>query len=148
MKSEASRPNVSLLSVWWRLWSDTLWETLIRLWLHSSSFYLQIAVVEISLQFCGYVDVVSPCSHRICMFLRRKREKLMWMAGQCGYVCGVHLLFFMTMFSTLGIEIAGGQIAAVRWSVWVYHAGEGSSTMLLFYKSSRLAMMVVWTMIM
>jgi hypothetical protein len=48
------------------------------------------------------------------MFLRRKREKLMWMAGQCGYVCGVHLLFFMTMFSTLGIEIAGGQIAAVR----------------------------------
>jgi hypothetical protein len=36
---------------WWRSWFDTLWTTLIRLWLNSSSCYLQIVVVEISLQF-------------------------------------------------------------------------------------------------
>jgi hypothetical protein len=35
--------------LWWRWWSDTLWATLIRLWLHFLSCYLQ-NVVEISLQ--------------------------------------------------------------------------------------------------
>jgi hypothetical protein len=80
-----------------------------------SSFYLQIAVVEISLQFCGYVDVISPCSHQVCMFLRQKREKLMWMAGQCGIrLCGVDLFFFITMFVTLGMEIAGGQSCQMK----------------------------------
>jgi hypothetical protein len=29
---------------WWRWWSDTLWATLIKLWLHSLSCYLQIDV--------------------------------------------------------------------------------------------------------
>ncbi len=42
---------------WWSWWSDTLWETLIRLWLHSLSCYLQIIIVEISLQFYKYICV-------------------------------------------------------------------------------------------
>ncbi len=36
---------------WWRWWSDTLWMTLIRLWLHLLLCYVWIVVVEISLQF-------------------------------------------------------------------------------------------------
>jgi hypothetical protein len=34
----------------WSWWCDTLWVTLIRLWLCSLSCYLQIVVVEVSLQ--------------------------------------------------------------------------------------------------
>jgi len=37
--------------LWWTWWSDTLWATLIRSWLHPLSCYPQIAFVEISLQF-------------------------------------------------------------------------------------------------
>jgi hypothetical protein len=33
--------------LWWRWWSDALWATLIRLWLHLLSCYLQIVVLEI-----------------------------------------------------------------------------------------------------
>ncbi len=41
--------------LWWRWWSDTLWATLIRLWLHSLLCCHQIVVVEICLQFCRYM---------------------------------------------------------------------------------------------
>jgi len=69
--------------------------------------------VEISLQFCGYVEVVSPGSHQVCMFLMQKREKLMWMAGQCGIrLCGIDLYFFITMFITLELKLQVGK--AVR----------------------------------
>ncbi len=40
----------------WRWWSDTLWVTLIRLWLHPLLFHHQIVVVEISLQFHTWTD--------------------------------------------------------------------------------------------
>jgi hypothetical protein len=43
----------------WRWWSDTLWVTLIRLWLHPLLFHHQIVVVEISLQFHTYEQILS-----------------------------------------------------------------------------------------
>jgi hypothetical protein len=38
-----------------RWWSDTLWATLMRLWLHSLLCYLQIVVAENFLQFHGCI---------------------------------------------------------------------------------------------
>jgi len=50
MKSVDSHGSLSMLfAIKW--WSDTLWATLIRLWLHSLSCYFQIVIGEISLQF-------------------------------------------------------------------------------------------------
>ncbi len=55
MKSVGSHGISSLLFITSsRWWSDTLWVTLIRLWLHWLSCYCQIVVVEISLQFYRY----------------------------------------------------------------------------------------------
>jgi hypothetical protein len=55
MKSVGSHGISSLLFITSsRWWSDTLWVTLIRLWLHWLSWYCQIVVVEISLQFYRY----------------------------------------------------------------------------------------------
>jgi hypothetical protein len=47
---------------WWRWWSETLWATLIRLWLQPVSCYLQIVVEEISLQFhtCVMLQKLMP----------------------------------------------------------------------------------------
>ncbi len=39
---------------WWRCSFDNLWVSLVRLWWHSLSYYLQIDIVEISLQFHRY----------------------------------------------------------------------------------------------
>lgn len=40
---------------WWRWrWSDTLWVTLRRIWLHSLSYYLESAVFEIFLQIYSH----------------------------------------------------------------------------------------------
>jgi hypothetical protein len=43
--------------LWWRWWSDTLWVTLVRLWLHLLSCNLWTIVVEISLQFYRHMQV-------------------------------------------------------------------------------------------
>jgi hypothetical protein len=40
--------------LWWRWWSDIMWATLIRLWLHSLWCHLQI-VVKFSMQLHRYV---------------------------------------------------------------------------------------------
>jgi hypothetical protein len=60
---------------WWRWWSDTLWVSLIRLWLHSLSCYLQIVVVGITLQFhrcvceCVYVWIFNQVPPTKCCLL-------------------------------------------------------------------------------
>ncbi len=38
-----------------RWWSDALWATLLRVWLHSLAHYFKVLVVEISLQFHRYL---------------------------------------------------------------------------------------------
>jgi hypothetical protein len=59
MKSVGSHGNLSLHSLWWRRWSsDTLWATLIRLWLHSLSCYLQICGGFL----CNFIDMFSQLS--------------------------------------------------------------------------------------
>jgi hypothetical protein len=59
MKSVGSHDNLSLHSLWWRRWSsDTLWATLIRLWLHSLSCYLQICGGFL----CNFIDMFSQLS--------------------------------------------------------------------------------------
>ncbi len=56
---------------WWRWWSVTLWATLMRLWLHSLSCYLQlllwrflcnfIDLLDVIMFFCYWIPIVGKC---------------------------------------------------------------------------------------
>ncbi len=60
--------------LWWRWWSDTLWVTLVRLWLHLLSCNLRTIVVEISLQFyrhmlvSAFIEFHIWCWESTCFF--------------------------------------------------------------------------------
>jgi hypothetical protein len=51
---------------WWRWWSDTLWATLIKLWLHSLLCQIQIVGVEI---LCNFMDKCRRIARKLLHFL-------------------------------------------------------------------------------